>query len=123
MGSESCACFRRVEKLTGFERKYSPASVQKNRDNGFSILVVPFERGAEVKNATTNTQKKVASANAITPARNSISRLNLHLSLNNPCVNFLPLLSRATMKEDFKFACTGYFRRIQNDKRKKNGKG
>ena len=119
MGSESCVCFPRVEKLTEYESKYSLASVQKNRDNGFSILVLPFERRAGEKNATTNTQKKIASANVTPPARNNISRLDFHLSLNNPCVNFLPLLSRATVKENSKFARTRYFRRIQNDKRKK----
>jgi len=59
MGSESCTCFRRVEKLIKYERKYSLALVQKNRDNGFSILVLPFERGAGEKNATTNHRKKL----------------------------------------------------------------
>lgn len=92
---------------------------RKNRDNGFSILVLPLERGAEEKNATTNTQKRCIHHPTMQPYPGGlVSRLRFHLSLSlslrNPSIYFLPLLFRATVKEGSKFARARYFQRIQN---------
>lgn len=81
--SESRACFRRVGKQsTSINIHRSP---RKNRDNGFSILVLPLER--QRRNAGMLVEQRAKSLHP-PPAKNSMSRPNFPLYLANPFISY-----------------------------------
>jgi len=91
---------------------------RKNRDNGFSILVLPLKRGAREKNTTTNTQNRYIHRRLHLQKIVTLIVPFLSFSLNLS-VHFLPLLSLVTMKEGFKFTHARYFEGYKTAKKYK----